>query len=46
LEELTKATVGRRKFADFSDLLGVWKPDAEFDEILEGQRQIDLDDWT
>ncbi len=45
LDELTAATVGRKKRADFSDLVGQWTPDAAFDEILAAQRQIDTDKW-
>jgi hypothetical protein len=45
LDELTVATVGRRKRADFSDLLGQWKADPAFDEVLASQRQIDWDKW-
>ena len=45
LDELTLATVGRRKRADFSDLVGRWTPDPAFDEIVASQRQIDWDKW-
>ncbi len=45
VDELTAATVGSRKRADFSDLVGQWTPDPAFDEIVAGQRQIDLDKW-
>ena len=45
LQELTVATTGSRRRADFSDLLGRWTPDAAFDEILSSQRQIDWDKW-
>jgi hypothetical protein len=45
LEELTAAAGGVRKFADFSDLVGKWTPDPEFDEIIAAQRQIDPDLW-
>jgi hypothetical protein len=45
LGELTLATIGRLPRADFSDLVGRWTPDPAFDEILAGQRQIDLDKW-
>jgi hypothetical protein len=45
LEELSGATVGRLKKADFSDLAGKWEPGPEFDEILAAQRQIDWDEW-
>jgi plasmid stability protein len=45
LDELTQATVGRKQRADFSDLVGRWTPDPQFDEILDAQRQIDWDKW-
>jgi plasmid stability protein len=45
LDELTAATVGRMKRADFSDLAGPWTPDPAFDEILAAQRHIDSDKW-
>ena len=45
IEELTKATVGRGRKADFSDLVGRWTPDPAFDEIVAAQRQIDFDKW-
>ena len=40
-----QATVGRKRKADFSDLVGRWTPDTAFDEILAAQRQIDRDQW-
>ncbi|MBV8847341.1 MAG: hypothetical protein JO307_31410 [Bryobacterales bacterium] len=46
LEELTAATVGRGRKADFSDLVGRWVPDPEFDAILAAQRQIDWEKWS
>lgn len=45
VEELTKATIGEIRFGDFSDLVGRWKPDPKFDEAIESQRQVNLDDW-
>ena len=45
LEELTGATIGGRRRADFSDLVGHWTPDPAFDEILAAQRQIDWEKW-
>jgi hypothetical protein len=45
LDELTKATIGRRQVADFSDLVGRLQPDPLFDEIVESQRTIDPGDW-
>ena len=45
LDELAVATVGQRRRADFSDLVGRWTPDPAFDEILAAQRQIDRDKW-
>lgn len=45
VDELTRATIGRSRKADFSDLVGQWTPDPAFDEIIEAQRQIDWDKW-
>jgi plasmid stability protein len=45
VEELTTATVGEPRRANFEDLVGTWAPDPEFDEILASQRQIDPDMW-
>ncbi len=45
LDELVDATLGRKRKADFSDLVGRWTPDAGFDEIIAAQRQIDWDKW-
>lgn len=45
LDELVDATLGRKRKADFSDLVGRWTPDASFDEIVAAQRQIDWDKW-
>jgi hypothetical protein len=45
LEQLTVATIGSQRRADFSDLVGRWTPDPAFDEILAAQRQIDPDKW-
>jgi hypothetical protein len=45
VDELVLSTVGRKKRADFSDLVGKWAPDPVFDEILAAQRQIDWDKW-
>jgi hypothetical protein len=45
LDELSRATVGLKRKADFSDLVGKWTPDPEFDEIIASQRQIDRDRW-
>jgi plasmid stability protein len=45
VEELTEATIGAKRRADFSDLTGGWIPDPAFDEILASQRQIDWDKW-
>ena len=44
-DELTAATTGIRKRADFEDLVGKWTPDPEFDAILSSQRQIDPKKW-
>jgi hypothetical protein len=45
VDELTRATIGRARRADFSDLVGQWTPDPAFDEIIASQRQIDWDKW-
>jgi plasmid stability protein len=45
VDELTRATIGQRRRADFSDLAGKWTPDPAFDEIISAQRQIDWDKW-
>jgi len=45
LEELTQATIGGGRKADFSDVTGGWIPDPAFDEIVAAQRQIDWDRW-
>ncbi len=45
IEELSKATVGPVKYADFSDLVGTWQDDPGFDEAIAWQRQIHEDDW-
>ena len=45
IDELTKATIGRRQHADFTDLVGRWEPDEELDERLRIQREIDANDW-
>lgn len=45
LEELTAATLGQQRRADFSDLVGAWVPDPAFDEIIAAQRRVDWDKW-
>jgi hypothetical protein len=45
LDELAKATSGQTKKASFSDLVGTWTPDPEFDEIIASQRRIDWEKW-
>ena len=45
VDELTVATVGSQKRADFSDVVGRWTPDPAFDEILSAQRRIDRKKW-
>jgi plasmid stability protein len=45
VEELTQATIGGRRRADFSDVTGRWTPDPAFDEILAAQRRIDWKKW-
>jgi hypothetical protein len=46
LDELAQATIGRKRKAVFSDLVGRWTPDAAYDEIVTIQRQIDWDKWN
>lgn len=45
VDELMAATTGRRKYADFSDLVGGWRPNPEFEAALEAQRTIDEELW-
>ncbi len=45
VDELTRATIGHRQRADFTDLVGRWRPDAAFDETTALQRTIDQEDW-
>jgi len=45
LDELIAASIGQRRKADFSDLVGKWTPDPAFDEIMAAQRQIDWEKW-
>ncbi len=45
LDELAAATSERAPRADFSDLVGKWTPDPEFDKIIESQRRIDWKKW-
>lgn len=46
ISELTKATIGRKQLADFSDLVGQWKQDEEFDRVLALHRVIHPDEWS
>jgi hypothetical protein len=46
VDELTMATGGHRRRADFSDLVGRWTADPAFDEILAAQRRIDPGKWN
>ena len=45
LDELTASTVGAKRKADFSDLVGQWMPDPGFDEVVAAQRRIDPRKW-
>ena len=45
IDELTRATIGRPRRADFSNLVGQWTPDPAFDDVIADQRQIDWDKW-
>lgn len=41
IDELSAATLACTRTADFSDLVGRWTPDPEFDEVIRSQRKID-----
>jgi hypothetical protein len=45
VDELTAATVGRRRRAEFSGLAGKWVADSGFDEVMALQRRIDPKKW-
>jgi hypothetical protein len=45
LDELAALTSGRQQRTDFSDLVGKWTPDPEFDRVLASQRRIDWKKW-
>jgi hypothetical protein len=45
LEELSRAAVGTARKADFSDLVGRWTKDEDFDQTIAAQRQIDWEKW-
>jgi hypothetical protein len=45
LDELIEAAGGKKRRADFSDLVGRWTPDPAFDEVVAAQRRIDPDKW-
>lgn len=45
VDELTRALVGGQRKADFSDLVGKWTPDPQFEETMASQRQIDAAKW-
>ncbi|TAN24409.1 MAG: hypothetical protein EPN33_01195 [Acidobacteria bacterium] len=45
VNELTAATNGAKKYADFTDLVGKWVGDPEFDAIMADQRRIDWEMW-
>jgi hypothetical protein len=45
VDELTRATIGRVRKSDFSELVGQWTRDPAFDEVIASQRQIDWDKW-
>ena len=46
VDELVRATIGRSQRADFSDLVGKWQADPQFDAILKDQRRIDRKEWS
>ena len=43
--ELTRATIGNERKADFSDVVGKWTLDEAFDATIAAQRQIDWEKW-
>ena len=47
VEELSAAVsqAGARKRRSLKGIAGAWKPDPEFDRVLEEQRQIDRSLW-
>jgi hypothetical protein len=45
VDELTMAAGEHKNRADFSDLVGRWKPDPAFDQLLAAQRRIDPAKW-
>jgi hypothetical protein len=45
VDELTQATLGHPQRSDFSGLVGRWKRDPAFDQVLASQRQIDPEKW-
>ena len=45
LDELMASTLGTKQKADFSDLVGRWAPDPEFDDVIRSQRKIDPEKW-
>ncbi len=45
VNDLTRSTIGRGKKADFSDLVGQWADDPDFDDVMKSQRRIDRDKW-
>jgi hypothetical protein len=45
VEEVTMASIGKNRKADFSDIVGLWTPDPGFDEIIAAQRRIDRTKW-
>jgi hypothetical protein len=45
LDELARAVGVNTPKADFSDLVGKWKHDPGFDEIIASQRRIDPAKW-
>ena len=45
LDELSGVVIGQTVKADFSDLVGKWTADPNFDEIVASQRKIDSAKW-
>lgn len=45
-EDSTKVAIASTKFADFTDLVGKWEIDKDFDRVLALQRVIAPIDWS
>ena len=45
IDELVKATVGKRRHADFAEFVGAWQADEDFDAAVAEQRRVYESDW-